>query len=52
VAGKVVKTLVNGFKPTGRHLVVFDGSEFSSGMYFYRMEAGKFTSVKRMLLLK
>ncbi len=52
VEGKIVATLVNGFKTKGRYLIVFDGSSFSSGMYFYRMESGKYISVKRMLLLK
>ena len=52
VEGKIVATLVNGFKPKGRYLVVFNGESLSSGMYFYRMESGKYTSVKRMLLLK
>lgn len=52
VEGRAVATLVNGFKPKGRYLVVFDGTHLSSGIYFYRLNAGSFTDTKRMLLVK
>ena len=50
--GKEVKTLVNELKPAGRYSVVFDGSNLSSGVYFYELEAGKFRDIKRMILIK
>ena len=50
--GQKVATLVNEFKPAGSHSINFDASEFSSGIYFYRIEAGDFTSVKKMILMK
>jgi len=50
--GKEVKTLVNENLKAGRYKVEFDGSGLSSGIYFYKLEAGSFTSVKRMLLIK
>jgi hypothetical protein len=52
ILGKEVLTLQNGFKPAGTHIIEFNASEFSSGVYFYRIEAGQFTDVKRMLLVK
>ena len=50
--GKEVTTLVNEFKPAGVFKVEFDGSNLSSGIYFYKIEAGSFVQTKRMLLLK
>ncbi|MBI5402033.1 MAG: T9SS type A sorting domain-containing protein [Ignavibacteriae bacterium] len=50
--GKEIKTLVNEFKQAGSYLVSFNGSEFASGIYFYRIQAGSFTQVKRMVLIK
>ena len=52
ILGKEVKTLVNEIKPAGTYNIVFDGSSLSSGMYFYKLEAGNFTETKRMLLIK
>jgi len=50
--GREIKTLVNEYKQAGSYLVSFNGSEFASGIYFYRIEAGGFTQVKRMMLIK
>ena len=50
--GEEIKTLVNEHISAGNHKVNFDASSFPSGIYFYRIEAGKFTSVKKMILLK
>ncbi|TKJ38522.1 hypothetical protein CEE37_12200 [candidate division LCP-89 bacterium B3_LCP] len=36
----------------GSHQITFDGSGLSSGLYFYRIQAGDFTAVKKMVLLK
>jgi hypothetical protein len=52
VQGRKVKSLINENQPIGNHAVQFDANEFSSGIYFYRLIAGKFESVKRMTLLK
>jgi hypothetical protein len=52
VLGKEVLTLVDGFVPAGYHQVQLDGSRLSSGVYFYRINAGTFTDVKKLLLLK
>ena len=50
--GKEVAALVNEEKPAGYYKVKFDGSDLASGMYIYRLTAGKFSSVRKMLLLK
>ncbi len=50
--GKEVAVLVNEIKPAGRYEVVFDGSNLGSGIYFYKIEAGSFSAVKRMILIK
>jgi len=52
VLGNEIKTLVNEIKSPGVYKVVFDGSNLSSGMYFYKINAGEFTEVKKMTLLK
>lgn len=50
--GREIETLVDVEKPAGRHQVVWDASDYSSGVYFYRIEAGDFIETKKMILLK
>ncbi len=50
--GREVKALVNEDEPAGYHNIVFDGSSLPSGLYFYRLTAGKYTSVKKLMLVK
>ncbi|MCB0728620.1 MAG: T9SS type A sorting domain-containing protein [Ignavibacteriae bacterium] len=50
--GKEIKTLVNETRPAGRYSVSFDGSGFQSGVYFYKIEAGDFVEVRKMILVK
>jgi len=52
ITGKLVATLLNGEQEAGNYNVVFDASNFASGMYFYKIEAGQFTSTKKMVLVK
>ncbi len=52
VLGKEVKTLVNEERRSGNYSVEFDGSKLSSGVYFYRMQAGDFIETKKLILLK
>ncbi len=52
VSGRLVADLVNGMRDAGVHEVTFDGSNLASGIYFYRIEAGDFTSVRKMVLMK
>ncbi|HPS39245.1 MAG TPA: choice-of-anchor J domain-containing protein, partial [Candidatus Cloacimonadota bacterium] len=55
--GQLVKTLVNEVKDSGNHSVVWNGTDnsgraTSSGVYYYKMQAGKFSSTKKMILMK
>ena len=62
VLGKKVKTLVDEVKGPGKYEVSFSTEErstsgsnktnLSSGVYFYRLTAGDFTAVKKMLLIR
>jgi len=52
ILGREVTTLVNEEKQAGSYEVEFNGSSFSSGVYFYRIEAGSFSDTKKLLLLK
>jgi hypothetical protein len=52
VLGREVKTLVNENKTPGNYSIDFNGSEFSSGVYFYKLESKGFSDVKRMILIK
>ncbi len=50
--GEEIVTLVNEKQNAGTYSVEFNGSRFSSGIYFYKLEAGEFSETKRMILLK
>lgn len=50
--GKEVKTLVNQMKDPGYYDVTFDSKEQATGLYFYKIQIGKYTEVKKMLLMK
>jgi photosystem II stability/assembly factor-like uncharacterized protein len=50
--GREVAILVNEVKETGVYQISFDGENLTSGIYFYKMIAGDFSSVKKMNLLK
>ncbi len=50
--GQEVATLVNNTMEAGYHEITFDASHLASGMYIYRIQAGDFVAVKKMLLLK
>jgi hypothetical protein len=50
--GQQVKTLVNEFKPAGFYSYDFNAARFTSGVYYYRLSAGNFSAIKKMVLLK
>jgi hypothetical protein len=57
VKGQVVKTLVNDELEKGNHTIVWSGKDnsdkaTSSGVYFYKLKAQNYSSIKKMLLLK
>ncbi|MCI0717290.1 MAG: T9SS type A sorting domain-containing protein [Chlorobi bacterium] len=51
--GEEIENVVNNeWKSTGRYSVLFDGTNFASGIYFYTIEAGNFKDTKKMILIK
>ena len=52
VMGKEVAKLVNEFKQAGNYSIDFNAANFPSGVYYYRLEAGSFSAVKKMTLVK
>lgn len=52
VLGREVSVLVNEIKEPGKYSINFDASKLSSGVYIYLLNAGNFTSSKKMILTK
>ena len=50
--GRPVATLVNGELEAGFHTVNFNASNLAAGVYFYSLQTGDFSSVKKLILLK
>jgi len=50
--GQKIATLVNERKSDGSHQVIWDASEYSSGIYFYKIESGDFVKYQKCLLVK
>jgi tetratricopeptide (TPR) repeat protein len=52
ITGRVVKELVNGHKTAGKHSVEFNASSYASGTYYYKLEAGEYKNIQKMMLVK
>lgn len=52
ILGEKVSELVNRSQHAGTYSVEFDGTDLASGVYLYKIEAGSFTDVKKMVLLR
>lgn len=52
ILGNEVAQLVNGFQNSGSYSIKFDGKNLASGIYFYRLNSGNFSSVKKLTLVK
>jgi Secretion system C-terminal sorting domain len=52
ISGKEVASLINEYKSAGYYTISFDATSLSSGVYFYRLESGNFSAVKKMFLIK
>jgi photosystem II stability/assembly factor-like uncharacterized protein len=52
ILGQEVATLVNKVQVAGVYQATFNASSLSSGVYFYKIESGSFSSIKKMMLLK
>lgn len=47
-----IATLVEGEQEAGSHTVVFDGTAYTTGVYYYRLRAGDFTETRKLLLIR
>lgn len=52
ITGKEVETLFNEFKLKGRYSVSFNATNYSSGIYFYKLQTENYINIKKMVLLK
>ena len=57
IQGKKIVTLVDELKNAGRHSIKWNGqndfgSQVATGVYFYRIEAGNFNKVRKMIMVK
>jgi hypothetical protein len=52
ILGNEITVLVNEEQPEGEYQVEWDASAYSSGVYFYRLQADEFSSTKKLLLMK
>ena len=50
--GQKIETLLNNAMNAGQHEIEFTGKNLSSGLYLYRIQAGQFQDVKKMVLLR
>jgi len=52
ISGRLVETLLDGYQEAGEHIVTWNGSTVSSGVYFYKVTTSDYTATKMMNLLK
>jgi len=52
ILGKEVVTVINELQTAGTKNITFDASELSSGVYYYQLVSGEFTSTKKLILMK
>ena len=48
MSGRLVKVLVNGSKDSGSHAATLHSGVLTSGLYYYKLQAGDFSAVKKM----
>lgn len=52
ILGNEIATLVNEEQSAGQHQVIFDGSNLSSGVYFYKIQTEEFAQTKKLILVR
>ena len=52
ITGRETDVLVNEIQSPGTYEILFNGDNYSSGIYYYKMTSGNYTEVKKMFLLK
>jgi hypothetical protein len=50
--GQSIITLESGYKTAGNYSINFNASDLPSGIYFYKLEAGSFSQINKMMLIK
>ena len=50
--GQEIARLVDGELDAGYHEIAFDAGRFSSGVYFYRLQAGEYVQVRKLILVR
>jgi hypothetical protein len=50
--GQTIKVLESGYKAAGNYSINFNASDLPGGIYFYKLEAGQFSQIKKMMLIK
>jgi hypothetical protein len=50
--GIKIATIVNEYKHSGSYTIKFNGYNLASGIYFYRLESGNYSAVKKFVLMK
>ncbi len=50
--GRKIQSIVSGSQSAGQHRIAVDGSKLSTGLYFYRLEAGNFSATRKMIITK
>ena len=52
ILGNEIATLMNEEKPAGSYEVEYSATGLTSGIYFYKLQAGSFVATKKMILLR
>jgi len=52
ITGRKIRTIASGYKQSGSHQIFFDASELSTGLYFYKLEAGSFNATRKLVIAK
>jgi photosystem II stability/assembly factor-like uncharacterized protein len=52
IKGELIRTIVDGFQKAGYFSVSFNGQGLSNGIYFYKLDTGKYSQTKKMIFIK
>ena len=50
--GQEIRNILNEYKESGTHIINFNASGLSSGVYFYKLTAGTFSTIRKMVVIK